>query len=297
MATRAVATKPPIRTAESMQVDFMILGAQKCATTSLFATLAREPGLVGAKNKEPHFFSTTEDWRRHLDDYHLLFERRPDAQYFEGSTSYTFYPHRNLEIWQDLYEYNPALQFIYVVRDPIDRLVSAYMHNVARGYTTEPLNRFLFTNPLLLNVTRYAMQIKPFIDRFGNGQVLLLEFSDLVGKRESTLHTVAEFLGVTLQLPTSSGAVHANKSIGKEGQHHLLDDPGMVTRVAKRYLPPLYRWKVRRMTPPPESKPVVEPKLRRAVLRLLDDDICQLETLMERDLSCWREPAPVTELQ
>lgn len=110
-----------------MKVDLMIIGAQKCGTTTLYDILNLHPSLRGCRYKEPEFFSISPDWKANIDSYHSLFEQGNGVLYFEGSTTYTFYPLRNLNIWDDLFEYNRKLKFIYIVRNPIERIISSYM--------------------------------------------------------------------------------------------------------------------------------------------------------------------------
>jgi hypothetical protein len=121
-----------------MKVTFIIIGAQKCGTTTLFNLLNKHSSLIGSSDKEPHFFSTSKNWRQQLSDYHSLFEEQNNALYFEDSTTYTFYPLRNLRIWDDIYDNNPAMKFIYLVRKPTSRIISSYMHTYERGYTDLP---------------------------------------------------------------------------------------------------------------------------------------------------------------
>ena len=98
------------QTTRPFTVDFMIVGAQKCGTSTLSAILRIHPALVRCDVKEPNFFSGCEDWRAELPRYEQMFRRREGALYFEASPSYTFYPHRKLDLWDDLHSYNPALK-------------------------------------------------------------------------------------------------------------------------------------------------------------------------------------------
>ena len=86
----------------------MIIGSQKCGTSTLFDILNGHPKLIGCSEKEPDFFSDSLDWKKNLDDYEGLFPASSkDSLSFEGSTSYTFYPFNNLDIWESIYKYNP----------------------------------------------------------------------------------------------------------------------------------------------------------------------------------------------
>lgn len=102
-----------------MKVDFMIVGAQKCATTTLFGLLNRHPFIEGSSDKEPAFFAIHDNWARKLDQYHSLFkDNRPHVKHFEASTVYTFLPLRKIGIYNEVYAYNPNMKIIYIVRDP-----------------------------------------------------------------------------------------------------------------------------------------------------------------------------------
>ncbi|MDZ7821446.1 MAG: sulfotransferase [Candidatus Marinimicrobia bacterium] len=121
-----------------MKVDFIILGAAKCGTTTLYRILKDHPDINFCREKEPDFFSKTEDWKTHLADYHKLFREEEGKIYGEASHSYTAYPRFNLNIWEDIHAYNPGMKFIYIVRDPVDRFISSYMQDYQRGGSAFP---------------------------------------------------------------------------------------------------------------------------------------------------------------
>lgn len=269
-----------------MKVDFIIVGAQKCATTSLFQILTRHPRVVGPAGKEPHFFSTSPDWRRELPRYEALFERREGALYCEASTSYTFFPHRNLAIWDDLWQYNPEMKLIYVVRDPVDRIVSHYMHSVARGYSNEPLERAVRHHGLYLNASRYYTQIIPYIRRFGREHVLILDFDDLKRDKRGTLETVTRFLDIDMAGLGDFEAVHANRSAGKVGQHWCFESTPF--KAVRRVMPSVANRMAVALSPKPTPRPVVSPGFRRMIIQMLELEIRALEHLLGKDLSAWR---------
>lgn len=272
-----------------MKVDLVILGAQKCATSSMFEILCRHPRIVGSLPKEPHFFSTARDWRAELPRYEAIFPpARDDALRLEASTSYTFYPHRNLRIWEDMYEYNPGLRFLYLVRDPIDRIVSQYMHSVARGYTREPIERVITRHPLYLDATRYATQITPFIETFGRDQVLIVDFEDFVGAGQETLARVMRFVGLDPSDLAEHEEVHANRSVGGAKQHHLFDDPALPLRALRHLAPRTWKRLATSVAPTIERRPELSPAHQQMIVDMLEFDIRELEVLLGKDLTAWR---------
>lgn len=280
-----------------MKVDLMIIGAMKCGTTTLADALKAHPGVSFCRVKEPEFFSKHPDWRSGLADYHALFEQRDGALYAEASTGLTFYPHFNRGVWNDLFTYNPALKFIYLVRDPIDRIVSHYMHIYERGFTDAMLDEAIRTIPIMINNTRYHAQVLPFIERFGRDRVLILDFHDLVNNRARTLATVAGFAGIAPDgFADTTG--HSNPSVGGSKVHQRFDDPRHWARMLRRVTPKPFRehlW--RRITAPGsrgfQQRPEPDSQWKEAIMRLLATDVLALEELMGRDLTAWFEHAGV----
>ncbi len=270
----------------------MILGAQKCATTSLFAGLLRHPQAVGPDDKEPHFFSTTRDWRSDLSAYHARFEQRPEATYLEASTSYTFYPHRNLRIWDDLYNYNADLRLAYVVRRPIDRVVSAYLHALSRGYTERSIEDEVRESPLILDATRYHAQIEPFVRRFGRDAVLLLDFKNATSDQPTTLRRLAEHFRLDPDALPEAEAIHTNRSVGQV-RHHRGDRPGVARRVLRKVAPLLERRLGSKESAALAERVATKPRLsnamQEAIVHMLESDVQALESLTGWDLSHWRE--------
>lgn len=268
-----------------MKTDLMIVGAQKAATSTLFEMLRRTGRVVCSSPKEPQFFSTCADWRKELPRYHAMFERRAGAIYCEASTSYTFYPHRNLEIWNDIHDYNKNVGIIYVVRNPLDRIVSHYKHSFRRGYTKASLEKFVLNYPLALSISRYYEQISPFVERFGASQVLLLEYDDITGRSPQMLERLARFTGIGLEELERLEPIHHNAS-ETVAPHRF----GLAFRAIDRVHPGAARALVKAFGPTLDREPAFSPALARAILRMLRGDIDRLETLMEKDLSEWCRP-------
>lgn len=272
-----------------MRVDFMIVGAQKCGTTTLYSILDSHPELQGSRPKETHFFSTAEDWSREVERYHGFFRPKPGLRYFEASTTYTFYPMRNLCIWDDIWSYNPATRFIYLVRNPIERVVSGYMHTYERGYTDLDLSAAIRKNRGLVDFTRYYTQIIPYVRRFGRDQVLIIDFDELIHRRADVLRSLAGFLDVDPEGFQDFETVERNRSVGGPGKpHHKFDNPPLPHRLLRRVAPRLWRRITDNSARTFAEKPSMTSEEKRMVLGLLELEIAALEELMGKDLSTWR---------
>ena len=264
-----------------VRTNLMIVGAQKAATTSLFDFLSGAEGVVGARPKEPHFFSTAGDWRNRLDAYHRIYGDQAGAIRCEASTSYTFFPHRRLQLWRDIHAYNPAMKIIYVVRRPIDRILSHFRHSVRRGYARGDIRRFVLDYPLPLAISRYHTQIAPFVETFGRESVLLLDFDELVSMAAATRDRIAGFAGLDPAALAALASPHSNR-VGTVRHHRLQSVPaigGLLDALTGR-------GRARRA-----AGAAMPPDLAAAIERALELEVRALERLMERDLSHWRRAA------
>jgi hypothetical protein len=277
----------------TVHVNFMVIGAQRCGTTTIFDILRGHPGIVACRKKEPEFFSLEEQWRQRVDYYHGLFQQRPGALYFEASTSYTFYPLRLLRVWDSIFDYNPRMKFIYLVRNPIERIVSAYALYYARGFTDLGIEGAIRSTRDFLDVSRYYTQIIPYIRRFGRDQVMILDFDDLVKTPSMVMQRIAAWLEIDA---TGFGRVqqHSNASADLEVQHHRFDRPALPFRAVRRLLPSVWRGLTASLSRRLPAKPVLSQEYRQMIVNTLELEVRSLEPLVGKDLSAWlvvRPPA------
>ncbi len=116
--------------------QFLIIGAQKCGTTSLYRYLLQHPQVRAASQKEIHFF----DFNYHLglDWYRSQF---PEVSFSdkiitgEASPYYIFHPLAPQRIYQEF----PNIKLIALFRNPVDRAISHYHHEVQLGFEDLPL--------------------------------------------------------------------------------------------------------------------------------------------------------------
>lgn len=271
-----------------MKVNLMIIGAQKCATTSLFNILARHSLIDGARIKEPNFFSKPRV-PNELKGYHDLFTNLSASYWLEASTSYTFYPRWKLDIWSTIYEYNQSVKLIYLVRKPVDRIISNYMHSYETGYTSLGLEDALKYERRFVDNTRYYTQIKPYIDLFGRDNVLIIDFADFTFDQKATILKIEKFLDLQHDASILSAGqnVKANISIGGTKLHHKFNSPSLPLRVVRRFSPFLWSKITDNSSRSFPHKPVLTPELKEMIFRMLELEVRGLEPLINKDLSSW----------
>lgn len=175
-------------------VDFLIIGAMKCGTTTLQAQLASQPGIFMTTPKEPNFFSDDEVFARGIEWYRSLFAQAMNGHLKgEASTHYTklpTYPH-TVERMKSMLE---RPKFIYVIRNPVARAVSHHIHEWSEGRAPKDISAAFNADKTFESYGRYPMQIKPFISAFGLEQIHLTSLELLKADPEGELTKIAAHL-------------------------------------------------------------------------------------------------------
>lgn len=175
--------------------DFVIIGAMKCGTSTLHAQLAAQPQFFMSEPKEPNFFSNDEIYAKGEGWYRGLFKNAPaGAIKGESSTHYTKLP-TYTETVDRLAALIPNAKFIYVMRDPIDRLISHYIHEWTQGVIKCSIDEAIEKHPELVAYSRYAYQLEPWIARFGRERILTVIFERMTAEPDAELNRITAFLG------------------------------------------------------------------------------------------------------
>jgi len=176
---------------------FLLIGAMKAGTTSLFHYLNAHPQVATPEYKAPEFFVEESNWGRGIDWYRKQFPPTgPDILAIgEASNAYAKYP-RHSGVPARIAAHLPAVRLIYVVRDPVARIRSHYQTRAAEGSEKAPFAEAVFSNPIYLDYSRYALQIEQYLEHFPREQLLVITAEDLRASREATMRTVYEFVGV-----------------------------------------------------------------------------------------------------
>jgi hypothetical protein len=196
LVPRATHPTPPLTTRRALP-NFVIIGAAKCATTSLHAQLDTHPEISMSLIKEPQYFNDP-DCGTWLEFYRALFDA--DAAITgEASTVYTRYPVVP-GVPERMAELVPSAKLLYMVRDPVDRAVSSYveerMHSndhrdpeVAFADLDDPYNPYVAASC-------YGMQLRRYLAVFPQEQVMVMDLADLEADPDAALVRICLFLGV-----------------------------------------------------------------------------------------------------
>lgn len=176
--------------------SFLIVGAAKSGTTTLWHLLRQHPQVFMSSVKEPWFFS--HHFEKGLGLYERLFEGSGDAAARgEASVTYTMrasYP----GVAERIAKHLPDVKLIYIVRHPLEQIESMYLQRrkVSGHRMPHEFNRAIRERPVLVDGACYARQIGVYQSLFAPEQIQLLLFEDLKRDPAGTLRRVLEFLGV-----------------------------------------------------------------------------------------------------
>jgi hypothetical protein len=186
---------------------FLIIGTMKGGTTSLHRYLRQHPDVFMPERKEFNFFleeyagppidpPEERNWSRGIPWYERQFAgAEHERAVGEASANYSRYP-TYPGVAERIAEVIPNVKLIYLVRNPIDRVFSHYLHDFANGREKRPLHIAVRRDDRYLAPSRYAIQVERYLRAFSPGQVLLLKTDDLLARRAETVQRVLEFIGV-----------------------------------------------------------------------------------------------------
>lgn len=187
--------------------NFLIIGAAKAGTSAIAAQLSQHPDLFIPDLKELHFFNRVVSmsqeeiqnaWSRYLTYFQgaQKFLRRGEA-----TVSYTMIPHLNI-VHDEIFKALGKIPLIYVVREPVDRIVSQYRHAKRNREDIEPLEEWIKVEGNMkscLARSDYERQIAPYRDLIGDQNIKIIFYEDYQANYLKSLEEIFLFLGLSAQ--------------------------------------------------------------------------------------------------
>ncbi|MGB3789461.1 MAG: sulfotransferase [Phormidesmis sp.] len=176
--------------------NLIIIGAMKAGTTSLHHYLNTHPEIYMSRQKELMFFLEHENWHRGMAWYQSQFSPSVSVN-GESSPNYTNYP-RWLGVPQRMHSVVPEAKLIYMLRDPIERIISQYVHKLSCGLEHRTLEAALadFEDNYYIARSQYFLQLQQYLEFFPRESILLLTAEKLQDSPVETMRRVFEFLEV-----------------------------------------------------------------------------------------------------
>jgi len=269
--------------------DFIVIGAMKSATTTLHEQLARQPRVLMSRPKEPNFFSDDVIYARGWSWYssHFRSARAGDLR-GESSTHYTKmpdYPRTVERMARDL----PRLKLIYLMRHPIDRLMSQYVHEVTAGRLNLGLRAAVERRGELVEYGRYSLQLQPYIQAYGFENILPVFFPRLVHRSQEELGRIGRFLGHEGPLrwdPTLKPQNTGRERLRPSPIRVALVQAPVLSALRQRIVPRHWSQSLKGLWRAQIDPPVMQADLIAHLREIFDADLAQLGTWLGISLDC-----------
>ncbi len=273
--------------------NFLIIGAARSGSTYLARNLATHPNVFIPVEKELHFFD------RHYNKgwayYKNFFEEAASTHKVIGEATPTY---MTTVEWADrIHEHLPDTKLIAILRDPVDRAYSHYWNVVAGYEDTEgmtyaekveahPFEETLETHDRLIEDGLYAQNLRPFLDRFGRDQLLVLIYEEVTQNPAPHLARAFQFLGVDDSFRSPLLDRRINSTSQKHGRSSLLlrmynfftayinlpSLAGLIEETNEVEYPPM------------------DSETRSQLEKRFEEPNRDLEQLLDRSIDAWRSP-------
>ncbi len=258
----------------------------KCGTTYLFDHLSQHPEICRCKYKEPHFFSNHEV--RDLSRYERLWEWDSAIHKYalEASTSYTKVP-AFPNVAERIYQAGISAKFIYLVRNPIERIESHYNFMIKNGQS----QRKQKPDSHAIDISRYFMQIGEYYKRFSSDDIIVLNFEELKVNPKQILEKIYIFLDI------DPNFIGEEKLASKHTTADIKTQPKFIANTKKiNFIKALYRQYLSQETREKlhnflsyktSQKKYLSLEEKKMILDTLRDDLTALQTLCGINVEPW----------
>ncbi len=300
----------------NFKIDFIGIGAQKCATSWIAQCLNEHPKICLSNPKELHFFNKKglfyhepTDWKysKGIKWYKSHFNHcKNDNLKGEFSTHYYHDP----ETPKLIYKHFPKAKLIFVVRNPIERLISSYFEGKFTGKLKRRLPSFkkvIKTEPDFIASGLYINHIKNFLKYFPRKQLFVLIYEDIEKDSLKFIQKIYKFLEVNDKFnppslnkavnptgpktsPIRSIFIHSKnmfmQSRVKKITTTILKPLGITKLLKFIILKPIIKFM--RLTSKNKKRPSVRSSIRKYLNEIYQPYNKQLEKFIKRDLSFWQ---------
>ena len=268
--------------------DFIIIGAMKCGTSTLHEQLAAQPGFFMTTPKEPNFFSDDDVFSRGMGWYSALFGAAAAGDVKgEASTHYTklsTHPYAAERLHAAL----PDVKLIYLMRHPVDRLVSHYIHEWTMGAVKGEIDDVANAGSAFVDYGLYARQLAPYLERFGADNILPMFLERMNEAPGEELARAASFLGYDrpVRWCDDLGPQNVSKDrIRRFPLYDLLVESAPATALRRALAPRALRDFIKGKLQM-RDRPMLSPDAQQRAERIFDEDLGQLGDMLGVKLAC-----------
>ncbi len=280
--------------------NFIIGGALKAGTTSLNYYLKQHPQVFMTEFKEPRYFAYEADNPDHVAGRGLRFPVKTPAEYaalFEGvngqkaigeaSPHYLISPVAPRRIRETI----PHARLIFSLRDPVKRAYSIYWHGVRLGLENRPVEEALTETEYAVTHGLYYAWLGNWYACFPPEQIKIVLFDDLQHDAHDVFADLCRFLEIDASFTPDLAVRNKGGALKNQGLGRLFER--LKTHPLRRAIDPWLPARARALMIDARNRNFEEPPpmsdaLRQRLIDFYRQDIAQLEDLLRRDLSTWK---------
>jgi hypothetical protein len=296
--------------------NFLVLGAARSGTTSLYRYLSQHPAVYLSPVKEPNFFAFAGEstagrgagFQRMVSvsvtdpaEYRALFDGvTTETRYGEASTKYLYLP----SAVGNIRRYVPDARFVVTLRNPVERAYSQYLLTLRdMKETLTDFGAALEAEPQRIREDWdtsyhyakrgfYYHQLRRYLDVFSRDQFSITLYDDLRRDPPTLMRVLFRFLGVDENCPVDTQATHHSSRMVRTPRNEfwstVMVKPSRTRTFLKQMLPTALREPVsQRLHERATFQPPLLPEVRAKLVAGYREDILRLQDLLGRDLSGW----------
>lgn len=275
--------------------DFLVIGAMKSGTTSLYEDLRRQPQVYFPPGeKEPNALIdrhvvTAKGRRAYARLYRLAAEEQVCG---DASTGYTKRPDFEGVAKRAVGLLGANFRAIYIVREPLARTISHHYHELARGRIAGMLDQAVHRHPRLIGYSRYAYQLRPWLEELGDDRIKVMRFEDYIMDRVRTVTSVCRFLGIEPHPELVNTERVFGRTVARSvprGPFWWMSRTPVYRRFVRQWLPDDTRERLRRklLPKPPPRPPAPHEDTLRYLAEMLAPEVEELSDMMGFDKPLW----------
>ena len=280
----------------TFKVDFIGIGSGKCGSTWLYDNLVKHPEICDRNLKELNYFSG-------------LYERYPitwyESQFIEclsdmkkGEFSVTYISHP--EAAERIYRHYPEVKLLAIVRNPVKRAFSNYLHSIRKGDIPADLSfPHYIEDDHRLVPGHFAEHLQRFYSLFGAEQIRVIITEEFVANPLQGYQDIFRYLGLQ-DIRFVPPGYNQRRNVAKSYRFLWLENllvrsyRGMsklgYTKLVKRITDSGIADRVRAFNRDSRPLPEIDLVSQQRLLDYYRPHNRQLEDLLGKDLSFWDRP-------
>lgn len=281
-----------------MRPNLIIIGAQKCGSSSLHHYLDQHPDISMSQTKELDYFVESLNWNKGLDWYASQFSDSTAVVVGESSPSYSMYPNFT-GVAERMHALIPDAKIIYIVRDPVERIVSHYLHQwYGKRRKDASLDSLADVNHPktrhYICTSNYYLQLSQYLEFYDISRIFVVTLEDLKRDRQETLRRVFRFLGVDDSVTPNNdlgvlNATNTKMRANRLGDLVLSGSPlvSSLRSLAGSLLPATAKLRIRSLLGSKYEDPELSPAVRAVLRNALREDTARFRELTGMAFDEW----------